>query len=72
MTKLVELSFGEVCSIIEDNGFELERQTTHSALYVHPEDRSRRAPVPRHKRIAKGTLRSIIRRSRKPREDFAR
>ena len=67
-----DMSHGEVARILERNGVTFDRETTHGSLHVHPDDRTRRALVPRHRRISKGTLDSIIRHSKKPREDFMR
>jgi len=72
MKRLVALPFRAVCDIVEANGFQFQRNTKHNALYVHPDHRNRLASIPRHDRIAIGTLRSITRDSRKPREHFER
>jgi len=48
----------------------VERETKHTTLHVHPEDPTRRAGVPRHKRVDLGTLLAIKRDSKKPRRDF--
>ena len=71
MPKLPVLSHDHVCRVLRRNGFERRRETKHTSYWTHPGDPERRTRVPRHKQIARGTLHTVIRGSKKPREEFA-
>jgi predicted RNA binding protein YcfA (HicA-like mRNA interferase family) len=66
------LSGKEVCSILERHGFvEIRRRGSHIVMQRVSEDGSTTTvPVPDHKEIKIGTLRSIIRQSGVPRDEF--
>jgi len=62
MPKLRPLSADEVCRILRQHGFVRVRQAgSHIIMRLNlPEHDSRTVPVPNHREIAKGTLKSII------------
>jgi predicted RNA binding protein YcfA (HicA-like mRNA interferase family) len=65
------LSGREVARILEDNGFVLIRQRgSHLILQLRLADSTITVPVPDHRELRRGTLRSIIRQSRLPRVLF--
>ena len=71
MGKLGTFSGREVCEILERHGFkEVRRKGSHIVMQKRVGNRTVTVPVPNHKEIRKGTLRSIIRQSRVPREEF--
>ncbi|RLA85697.1 MAG: hypothetical protein DRG40_04080 [Deltaproteobacteria bacterium] len=71
MGKLGTFSGREVCEILERHGFkEVRRKGSHIVMQKHVGERTVTVPVPNHKEIRKGTLRSIIRQSGVPREEF--
>ena len=71
MTKLRVLSGREVCSILNQQGFaEVRRKGSHIVMQRRVEGTTITVPVPDHKEIRVGTLLSIIRQSRLPREIF--
>ncbi len=72
MGKLRVLSGKQVCAILERHGFEeVRRRGSHIIMQRGEEDESTTTvPVPDHKEIRKGTLRSIIRQSGVPRSEF--
>ena len=71
MPKLRVLSGEQVCSILAARGFERLRQRgSHIVMQHHTENSTVTVPVPAHARIRIGTLRSIIRQSRLPKELF--
>ncbi len=71
MSKLQVLSRKEVCRILEKNGFALVRQKgSHIVMQKRTEGATITAIVPNHSEIRIGTLLSIIRQSRLPRETF--
>ena len=58
------LSGKEVCAILENHGFEQVRQRgSHVIMQKHSGKSTITVPVPLHKELKKGTLRSIIRQS---------
>ena len=71
MGKLGTFSGREVCEILERHGFkEVRRKGSHIVMQKRGGNRTVTVPVPNHKEIRKGTLRSIIRQSGVPREEF--
>ncbi|HFC96997.1 MAG TPA: type II toxin-antitoxin system HicA family toxin [Thermosulfurimonas dismutans] len=73
MPKLSPLSAKEVCKILEKHGFKRIRKTgSHIVMQKKVGEKTVTVIVPDHKEIKKGTLRSIIRQSKLPREEFER
>ncbi|MBL7129318.1 MAG: type II toxin-antitoxin system HicA family toxin [Ignavibacteria bacterium] len=71
MGKLRILSGSEVCNILERNGFiEVRRRGSHIVMQKKISGSTITVPIPDHKEIRIGTLRSIIRQSRLPRDEF--
>ncbi len=71
MVKLRRLSAGDVCAILSAHGFVEERQRgSHIVMKKKLPAGSITVPVPNHKEIKMGTLRSIIRQSRLSRREF--
>ena len=71
MSQLKILSGKEVCRILEKNGFVQVRQRgSHVVMQKKAEGTTITAIVPIHSEIRIGTLHSIIRQSRVPREAF--
>jgi predicted RNA binding protein YcfA (HicA-like mRNA interferase family) len=69
--KLRVLSGQEVCAILERHGFRRIRQRgSHIIMQRVITDGTTTVPVPDHKELRTGTLRSIIRQSGVPREEF--
>ena len=66
------MSGAEACAILERHGFaEVRRRGSHIAMQRTNNDGSTTTvPVPDHKELKKGTLRSIIRQSGVPRSEF--
>ena len=66
------MSGKEVCAILERHGFsEVRRRGSHIVMQRDSDDGSTTTvPVPDHKEVKKGTLRSIIRQSGVPRSEF--
>jgi predicted RNA binding protein YcfA (HicA-like mRNA interferase family) len=66
------MSGKEVCAILERHGFtEVRRRGSHIVMQRISDDGSTTTvPVPDHKEVKKGTLRSIIRQSGVPRSEF--
>ncbi len=64
MPKLPLVSSDEVIKALNKKGFVKVRQAgSHIALQRHEEGKTKTVIVPVHREIAKGTLRSIIRKS---------
>ncbi|WP_225894389.1 type II toxin-antitoxin system HicA family toxin [Atlanticothrix silvestris] len=62
--KLRVLSAGEVCRILEQNGFVQVRQRgSHIIMQMQTEDSTITVPIPNYEELRVGTLRSIIRQS---------
>lgn len=58
------MSGKEVCSILRDNGFVQVRQRgSHVIMQLRLAESTVTVPVPNHKELKMGTLRSIIRQS---------
>lgn len=71
MAKLRRLSGRDVCKILSDHGFEPVRQRgSHIVMQKQLGDSTITVPVPDHKELRDGTLRSIIRQSGLPRTLF--
>jgi predicted RNA binding protein YcfA (HicA-like mRNA interferase family) len=71
MAKLRILSGREVCDILKKHGFtEVRRRSSHIIMQRRSPDGTTTVPVPDHKAIRRGTLRSIIRQSGLPRSEF--
>lgn len=71
MGKLRTLSGREVCAILEQHGFAQVRQRgSHIIMQRATDDGTTTVPVPDHKEVKTGTLRSIIRQSGVSRAEF--
>jgi predicted RNA binding protein YcfA (HicA-like mRNA interferase family) len=69
--KLRVLSGKEVCAILERHGFVQVRQRgSHIVMQRATDGSTTTVPVPDHKEVRTGTLRSIIRQSGVPRAEF--
>jgi len=71
LAKLRVLSGNEVCEILAGHGFiEVRRRGSHIVMQRREPDSTVTVPVPDHKELRRGTLRSIIRQSGVPRSFF--
>ncbi|NQT87062.1 type II toxin-antitoxin system HicA family toxin [bacterium] len=71
MGKLRGLSGRDVCKILAGHGFvEVRRRGSHIIMQLRMDDTTVTVPVPDHRRIRVGTLRSIIRQSGMQRTEF--
>ena len=71
MGKLRVLSGSEVCAILERHGFrEVRRRGSHIVMQRVTDGGTTTVPVPDHRELRVGTLRSIIRQSGLPRSEF--
>jgi predicted RNA binding protein YcfA (HicA-like mRNA interferase family) len=71
LAKLRVLSGREVCAILERHGFVQVRQRgSHIVMQRKDDNGTTTVPVPDHKEVKIGTLRSIIRQSGVPRAEF--
>ena len=71
MGKLRVLSGQDVCAMLERHGFARARQRgSHVVMQRVTADGTTTVPVPDHKELRVGTLRSIIRQSGLPRSEF--
>ncbi len=72
MGKIRVMSGKEVCAVLERYGFaEVRRRGSHIVMQRVDDDRSTTTvPVPDHKEVKTGTLRSIVRQSGVPRSEF--
>jgi predicted RNA binding protein YcfA (HicA-like mRNA interferase family) len=69
--KLRVLSGREVCVILERHGFQQVRQQgSHIVMQRLTNEGTTTVPVPNHREVRIGTLRSIIRQSGIPRSEF--
>jgi predicted RNA binding protein YcfA (HicA-like mRNA interferase family) len=69
--KLPILSGKEVCQILSKHGFQIVRQKgSHIVMQKKIEFSTITVPVPNHKEIRLGTLKSIIRQSQIPSKEF--
>ena len=66
-----KLSGKEVCKILDKHGFQLVRQRgSHMIMQRKTTDSTITVPVPDHKELRTGTLRSIIRQSGIQKSEF--
>lgn len=72
MPKVPVLSWLEVIKALSKIGYEIDHQTGSHIIMRQRELPHRRAVVPRHKEVARGTLRSIIREAGLEVEEFVR
>lgn len=72
MPRLRVLSGKEVCQILKQNGFmEVRQKGSHIVMQKKMGGNSTiTVPVPNHKELKKGTLRSLIRQSQLPKSHF--
>lgn len=71
MPKLRILSGSEVCKILTANGFSSVRQRgSHIIMQKRIDNSTITVPVPNHKEIRIGTLKSIIKQSKLTEKDF--
>ncbi|MBD3390462.1 MAG: addiction module toxin, HicA family [Chitinivibrionales bacterium] len=71
MGKLRRLSGRDVCKILELHGFRNVRQKgSHVIMQKRTDNSTITVPVPNHTELRTGTLQSIVRQSRLPREHF--
>ena len=63
MSKLPVLSGQRLCKALEKTGYHIDHQTGSHMILRNENPPYRRLTVPKHKEIAKGTLRAIIRQS---------
>ena len=67
MPKLPLLAGAEVCRVLEDHGFVRVRQKgSHIIMQLRTDTSTVTIPVPNHKELRIGTLKSIIRQSNLP------
>jgi predicted RNA binding protein YcfA (HicA-like mRNA interferase family) len=73
MPKLGVFSGGEVCRILETEGFQIVRQRgSHIIMQKATPNDATTVPVPNHRVVRTGTLLAIIRQSGVARERFVR
>lgn len=71
MGSLRVLSGKEACAILERHGFvEVRRRSSHIVMQRKTDTGTITVPVPDHRELRIGTLRSIIRQSGVPRVEF--
>jgi predicted RNA binding protein YcfA (HicA-like mRNA interferase family) len=71
LAKLRVLSGQEACAILARHGFvEVRRRSSHIVMQLKEEETTTTVPVPDHKELRIGTLRSIIRQSGLPKSEF--
>lgn len=71
MGKLRAMSGSEVCDILAANGFgEVRRESSHVVMQKRISDTTITVPVPDHKELRIGTLRSIVRQCGSPKSLF--
>jgi predicted RNA binding protein YcfA (HicA-like mRNA interferase family) len=71
MSRLAVLSGAAVCAILDRHGFiEVRRRGSHIVMQLVTAGSTTTVPVPDHKELKAGTLRSIIRQSGLPRDLF--
>jgi len=69
--KLRAMSGAEVCAVLARHGFvEVRRRGSHVVMQRREGESTTTVPVPDHKELRMGTLRSIIRQSGLPRSEF--
>lgn len=71
MGRLRPLSGAEVCQILRLFGFtEVRRRGSHAVMQRAHDETTTTVPVPLHRELRTGTLRSIIRQSGVPKDAF--
>ena len=71
MGKLKVMSGSEVCGLLSRHGFvEVRRRGSHVVMQRREAGSTTTVPVPNHKELRMGTLRSIIRQCGLPRSEF--
>ena len=71
MGELRVLSGTDICVLLSENGFvEVRRRGSHIIMQLRTSGTTVTVPVPNHREIRIGTLRSIIRQSGLPRSVF--
>ena len=71
MGKLRILSGEQDCAILATHGFQrIHQRGSHIIMRREAEGKTTTVPVPNHRELRIGTLRSIIRQSDIPREEF--
>ena len=71
MGKLRVLSGKDVCGILESHGFiQVRQRGSHVVMQRTDDSGTTTVPVPTHRELRSGTLRSIIRQSGLPRSEF--
>ncbi len=71
MGRLRVLSGADVCALLAEHGFrEVRRHGSHVVMQKRLPDTTVTVPVPDHRELRRGTLRSIVRQSGLPRELF--
>ena len=72
MTRLPTVSGKDVVRALEKAGYEVDHQRGSHIILRHRQPPHRRATVPNHKEIAKGTLRTIVRETGMTVEEFVK
>lgn len=72
MAKLPTCSGAEAVRAFGRMGYSVDHQTGSHVILRHEQPPHRRLTVPRHRELAKGTLRALIREAGITVEDFAR
>jgi predicted RNA binding protein YcfA (HicA-like mRNA interferase family) len=71
MPKLRVLSAADVCRILRTHGFiEVRQRGSHIIMRKQLPERGITVPVPNHREIARGTLKSIIEQSEISKDEF--
>lgn len=70
MSRLPVLSGQELCKALAKVGYRIDHQTGSHIILRMENPPNRRLTVPKHKEIAKGTLRAIIRQAGLSREEL--
>jgi predicted RNA binding protein YcfA (HicA-like mRNA interferase family) len=71
MPKLRVMSAADVCRLLREHGFvEVRQRGSHIIMRKQMPQRGITVPVPNHREIARGTLKSIIEQSEIPKAPF--
>ena len=70
MSKLPAVSGKQLCKMLRKTGYLLDHQTGSHIILRQETPPYRRLTIPDHKKIAKGTLMSILRQAGLTREEF--
>ncbi|HEX8948176.1 MAG TPA: type II toxin-antitoxin system HicA family toxin [Dissulfurispiraceae bacterium] len=70
MSKLPVISGQELCRVLKKTGYSIDHQTGSHIILRNENPPYRRLTVPKHKEIAKGTLRAILRQAGLTVEEF--